>query len=177
MFFDDLLREAADDGIGRASDIDLVMDKDPDTQEGMELLADEVEKAMAASAMESVTYFDGGEEALNNFMEATNIEAMLEARKISRHTVIRLGKVDDFVRRKHLAALILAKNAKDALFDKLAKNRIMERKLRAAIFKKYDPKAGRVAKISQKQHIKAMKTMPALPTIQSQMNNGDPTTK
>ena len=167
MFFSEFLKEDADIN---ASDIDLVMQKDPDTEEGIEMLADEVEKAMTTSALESVTFFKGGDDALNTFMEASNLETLLEARKISKRTIIRLGKVDDFQRRKHLASLVLAKNANDPLFTKLARNRIMERKLRAQISKKYEAKATKVAKISQKKHIKAMKSMPAMPSIQQQMN-------
>lgn len=84
---------------------------------------------------------------------------------MSKKTFVRLNKNDDFTRRAHLASLILARNAKDPLFNKLALNRVKERQLRAAIFKKYETKARNVAKKSQIQHIKAMKKMPALPTI------------
>ena len=76
-----------------------------------------------------------------------------------------MNKNDDFTRRAHLASLILARNAKDPLFNKLALNRVKERQLRAAIFKKYETKARAVAKKSQAQHIKTMKKMPSLPKI------------
>ena len=81
-------------------------------------------------------------------------------------TFVRLGKADDLQRRKNMACLILARENNDPLFKKLAKNRLQERKIRNAIYKRYGNKADRVAKISQKQHIKDMQKMKALPAIQ-----------
>ena len=146
------------------NDIDLVA-ADPNTEEGLEAMASEVEGNMQAAALESVTYFDGGEGAQKSFIESAEVQALVEARKMSKHTFVRLNKNDDFTRRAHLASLLLARNAKDPLFNKLALNRVKERQLRAAIFKKYESKARMVAKKSQVQHIKNMKKMPALPKI------------
>lgn len=150
----------------QANDIDVLVPQDDNTEAGIEVLADEVEKAMQSQALESVTYFNNGEEALKNFMESANV--LLEARKISKRTFIKLGKNDDLERRTHLACLVLAKNANDPLFRKLAQNRVKERKLRALLFKKYGQKATKVAKVSQKKHIKELKKMPALPAFNPQ---------
>ena len=148
------------------NDIDLAANiADPETEEGMDTIAAEVENNMQAAALESVNYFEGGEEAQKSFIESAEVQALVEARKMSKKTFVRLNKNDDFLRRAHLASLILARNNKDPLFNKLALNRVKERQLRNAIFKKYESKAKLVAKKSQIQHIKAMKKMPALPKI------------
>lgn len=142
-----------------------ILDPDANTDETITALAGEVEEVLGESALEGVSYFDGGEEAIKNFTESAEVQALVEARKMSKHTFVRLNKNDDFTRRAHLASLLLARNAKDPLFNKLALNRVKERQLRAAIFKKYESKAKMVAKKSQVQHIKNMKKMPALPKV------------
>ena len=162
MLFGNCLKEDA----AGVSDIDVIAgEADPETEEGMDIIADEVESNMRTSALENVTYFDGGEEAQKAFIESAEVQALVEARKMSKKTFVRLNKNDDFTRRAHLASLILARNAKDPLFNKLALNRTNERKLRNAIFKKYESKAKIVAKKSQQKHIKNMKKMPALPKV------------
>lgn len=162
MLFGNVIKEDA----AGVKDIDLVSGEvDANTEEGMEVIAAEVENNMQAAALESVTYFDGGEDAQKAFTESAEVQALVEARKMSKKTFVRLNKNDDFTRRAHLASLILARNANDPLFKKLALNRVNERKLRNMIFKKYETKARSVAKKSQAQHIRTMKKMPALPKI------------
>lgn len=162
MLFGNYLKEDA----AETNDIDILAGgADPETEEGMEAIAGEVEANMQAAALESVTYFEGGEDAQKAFTESAEVQALVEARKMSKKTFVRLNKNDDFTRRAHLASLILARNANDSLFKKLALNRVQERKLRNAIFKKYESKAEIVAKKSQAQHIKTMKKMPSLPKI------------
>lgn len=79
---------------------------------------------------------------------------LLEAKgKISRKTIVRLNKNDDLTRRTTMAALQLSKDANDNLWKALVANRIKERKLLAAIKKKWGPKAGIVAKKAQKDYI------------------------
>ena len=85
---------------------------------------------------------------------------------MSKRTFVRLGKNDDLTRRKNMACLIIAREKKDPLFNKLALNRVKERQLRQQIFKKYGHMADRIAKKSQVKHIKDMKKMKALPKIQ-----------
>lgn len=139
---------------------------DADTEEGEEAIAAEVEANRQVEALSNVGYFDGGEVARESFIESAEVQALVEARKMSKKTFVRLNKNDDFTRRAHLASLILARNAKDPLFNKLAINRVNERKLRSDIFKKYEAKARSIAKKSQAQHIKNMKKMPSMPKIQ-----------
>ena len=126
---------------------------------------DTVNELITAELLESITCLEGGEEAQKSFIESAEVQALVEARKMSKKTFVRLNKNDDFTRRAHLASLILARNANDPLFKKLALNRVKERQLRNAIFKKYESRAKMVARKSQVQHIKNMKKMPALPKI------------
>lgn len=159
MLFNNYIKEDSES----VNDVDILTgEADPDTEEGMEAIAAEVETNMQAAALESMTYFEGGEDAQKSFMESTEVQAMVEAQKMSKKTFVRLNKNDDLTRRAHLASLILARNAKDPLFKQLALNRVKERKLRNMIFDKYKNKATLVAKKSQRQHIK---TAPKLPPI------------
>lgn len=161
MLFGNVIKEDTEE----INDIDLLSGIEPGSQAEEDAAAVEVEKNMLVAATESVTFFEGGEEAQKAFTESAEVQALLEARKMSKKTFVRLNKNDDFTRRAHLASLILARNSKDPLFNKLALNRVKERQLRAAIFKKYEAKARSVAKKSQQQHIKTMKKMPSLPKI------------
>lgn len=148
--------------------VDAVVSRDPDTPEGVENIANDVENLMQQQALESVSYFENGEAALKNFCESAEVQALVEARKMSKKTFVRLGKNDDLTRRTHLACLLLAKEHNDSLFKALALNRVKERKIRNAIFTKYGSKAKIIALKSQKTHIKAMRKMPALPAIRLQ---------
>lgn len=145
----------------------LIGAENPDNIEAM---ADEVEAHMTAAALEAVTYFEGGQEAVDKFEEALEMEGengyVNEARRLTKKTYVRLNKSDDLQRRSHLACLVLAKAHKDPLWTKLALNRIKERKLRNAIYKKYGNKANMVAKKSQLVHIRNSRKLPALPKIQ-----------
>lgn len=160
MLFGNVIKEADE-----INDIDLLNGVEPGSQAEEDAAAMEVEKNMLIAATENVTFFEGGEEAQKSFVESTEVQALVEARKMSKKTFVRLNKNDDFTRRAHLASLILARNAGDPLFKKLALNRVNERKLRSAIFKKYEAKARNIAKKSQAQHVKNMKKMPAMPKI------------
>lgn len=143
------------------NDVDMVV-KDPETQEGLESIADEIETNMQQSALESMTYFENGEEVLKEFCASEEAQALLEARKMSKKTFVRLGKNDDLTRRTNMACLILAREKKDPLFNKLALNRVKEKQIRNAIYKKYQNMAKRLAMLSQKKHIQAMKQMPSI---------------
>lgn len=145
--------------------VDAVTIRDPETAEGVDNLANDVENLMQQAALESVSFFENGESALKNFCESSEVQALVEARKMSKKTFVRLGKNDDLTRRTHLACLLLAREHNDSLFKALALNRVKERKLRAAIFQKYGNKGKMIALRSQKQHIKNMRNMPALPAI------------
>ena len=89
------------------------------------------------------------------FLESAECEALIQEGLVSRKTLVRLSKNDDYSRRVKMAAYELARENKDPLWDKLKKNRIMERKLINAIVKKYGAKSSKTAKMSQKAYIKA----------------------
>lgn len=81
--------------------------------------------------------------------------ALLEKKNITnRKTMVRLNKNDDISRRTTMAALQLAKDNNDPLWKALKVNRIKERKLLAAIEKKYNSRAQKVARVGQKEYLK-----------------------
>ena len=159
MLFNNFLE--ADD-ISKAEDVDGLQNKDPETEEGVDNIAKEIETNIQTAALESLTYFDGGDQAIKEFCQSEEAQVLVESRKMSKKTFVRLGKNDDLTRRKNMACLIIAREKKDPLFNKLALNRVKERQLRQQIFKKYGNLADRIAKKSQQKHIKDMKKMPAL---------------
>lgn len=145
---------------------DLTAAEDPDSAEGIKAMAKQVEDQMRSAAIESLVYFDNGEDAVKHITESSEFQALFESRKMAKKTFVRLNKNDDLIRRSHLACLILAKNNNDPLWHKLADNRIKEKKLRNAIYQKYGEKAKIIARKSQQVHIKNAKKLPDLPKIQ-----------
>ena len=81
--------------------------------------------------------------------------ALLEKKNITNQkTLVRLNKNDDISRRTTMAALQLARDSDDTLWKALKANRIKERKLLAAIERKYNARAVNVAKAGQKEYLK-----------------------
>lgn len=89
-----------------------------------------------------------------------NADILMESKKISRKTIVRLNKNDDLTRRTSMAALQLAKDNNDPLWRKLVKNRIQERKILAAIKKKYANKAQVAARQGQRLYVSGQGTKP-----------------
>ena len=87
-------------------------------------------------------------------------DVLLESKKISRKTIVKLNKNDDLTRRTGMAALQLAKDNNDSLWKKLVKNRIQERKLLAAIKNKYANKAQIAARQGQRLYVSGQGTKP-----------------
>ena len=77
---------------------------------------------------------------------------------IGKRTIVKLKKEDDLERRETMAAFDLARDAADPLWDKLALNRVKERELIGKIKNKYKSKASKIARNSQKDYIKKIKT-------------------
>lgn len=88
-------------------------------------------------------------------------EQLVEASVLRKKTLVRLSKADDLERRLTMAAMQLAKEANDPLWEKLAKNRVKEKELLTAIRKKYGVKAEKLAKVGQKEYVKFRLKMPA----------------
>ena len=81
--------------------------------------------------------------------------AVLEAKGlIGRKTLIRLNKNDDVNRRTSAAAYQMAKDANDPLWKKLMFHMGKKNEYKEKILKKYNAKAVRVAKKSQKDFMK-----------------------
>lgn len=90
---------------------------------------------------------------------ATESYQLLEAKGlIGKRTRVTLSKQDDLDRRETMAALQLAKEANDTLWDKLALNRVKERDLLSKIRTKYGSRAKRVAAIGQRDYIKTIRS-------------------
>lgn len=165
IFSNNIIRESEEDALEQ-DDIDIVAgDYDPDSAEGIEAMANEVEQHMTTAALEAVSYFEGGQEAVHKLVESAEMQALVEMRKVPKQTFVRLNKNDDLHRRSRLACLVLAKKHNDPLWEKLAQNRVKEKKIRNAIYAKYGNKANVVARKSQIQHMKAARKLPDLPKI------------
>lgn len=95
-----------------------------------------------------------GQETIQEFVHSQQAQAMVEAGIIGKKTLVKLSKVDDLERRIGMAALQLAKDKSDPLFDKLVKVRVKEKELLDQINNKYMNKATQVAKIGQRDYLK-----------------------
>ena len=70
-----LFRE--NDLVENKDDIDLLGPQDPDTQSGLENIAQQVEDVMQQQALESADYFENGEEAVQEFMNSPEFQQVL----------------------------------------------------------------------------------------------------
>ena len=160
MFFNEFMTE--DETDLESKEIDAILPQDPETEEGIDNLADQVEDAMQSQALECADYFEGGEEAIKEFAESPEVQASInEAFSITgkdkKRTLVRLGRKDDLKRRANLAALLIAKSKGDPLFKKMAKHRHEERQCRKQIFNKYQKQAMKIARRSQIKHMQERK--------------------
>ena len=97
------------------------------------------------------------EEERNAIFESEGYRMLEEKGLIGKKTRVTLKKDDDLARRETMAAMQLAKEQNDVLFDKLALNRIKERELLGKIKAKYGTKAKRAAAIGQRDYIKTLR--------------------
>lgn len=88
------------------------------------------------------------------FLESENAEFLVTEGIIGKRTIMKLSKQDELFRRKKVAALQIAREKGDKLYDKVLKFRGLEKQAFALIMKKYGMQAERVAKISQKEYLK-----------------------
>lgn len=89
--------------------------------------------------------------------ESEGYQILEEKGLIGKKTRVSLSKNDDLERREMMAALQLAREAGDSLFDKLALNRVKEKELLSKIRVKYQGKAKRAAAIGQKDYLKTIR--------------------
>lgn len=104
----------------------------------------------------------GSTEEIKEFCESEAAQVLVEKGVLKKPTLMRLGKEDDKRRRETLACYQLAKESGDPLWKKLAKNRVQEKKLIAAIKKKYMTKARKIATVGQKEYIKVAAKLPGV---------------
>lgn len=90
------------------------------------------------------------------FIESGEAQALVEKGMIGRKTLVKLSKSDDIERRIGMAAIQMAKEKNDPIYDQLIKNRIKERELLGKINNKYSNQALRVAKASQRDYLKGV---------------------
>lgn len=103
------------------------------------------------------------DEARKEFVESAEAEALLEKAVLNKKTMVRLSRQDDMARRVKIAAYQLAKDKKDQLWTKLVLNRVKERQLIVKIVQKYHNAAVKLAKVGQREFIKAASKVKALP--------------
>lgn len=87
-------------------------------------------------------------------------KALQEAKVLGKRTLVRLSKKDDLDRRQTIAALQMAKEANDPLYNKLIKVQAQRKQYLAQIKAKYSAKSQRAAVQGQKEYIKAMRKVP-----------------
>lgn len=88
------------------------------------------------------------------FVESELAETLVQEGRMRRNTIVRIGQNDDLKRREVLASLDMAKETNDPEYAKYKKHRMEMKKSLAKIVKKFQFKAARVAKASQKDYIK-----------------------
>ena len=131
MIFSDYLKEDTTEPV---SAVDLVMDPDVDTPEGENMLADQVEAIMQTAAVEEMAFWEGGEEALDEYVKMLNEQVMQEgiiSSVAKNNNIVRLNARDDLKRRTAVAAMILAKQLKSPLWTKCAKHKMLYKKYKA----------------------------------------------
>ncbi len=92
-------------------------------------------------------------ETIQEFVQSEQAQAMLEKGMIGKKTLVKLSKIDDLERRTGMAALQIAKDKGDYLFDQLAKIRMKEKEILDKIYAKYEMQAAKAAKIGQKNYL------------------------
>jgi hypothetical protein len=102
--------------------------------------------------IEECSHFN--DDQMKMFLESDLCQQLITEGKMRKNTIVILSKKDDQARRRKMVAMQMAKDAKDPLWDKLKKNRVIERQLLGKIMKKYGSKADRTAKVQQKDWIK-----------------------
>lgn len=94
------------------------------------------------------------DEKIQEFVHSEAADAMMQKGLIGKRTLVRLSKADDMERRIGMAAIQIAKDKDDPLWNQLAKIRERERDILDKINKKYENKARQSAKVGQKEYLK-----------------------
>ena len=97
----------------------------------------------------------GTSKQIHSFLESEECKVLMEKSVLKKPTMMRLSKADDEKRRIKLAAYEMAKAANDPEFAKFKKYTALRKQSIAKMMKKYGSKAEKVAKLGQKNYIKA----------------------
>lgn len=97
-------------------------------------------------------------EERKELVESPEFVALEAKGLIGRKTIVKLKADDDLTRRETMAAFQLAADRDDPLWSKLTANRVKERDLIGKIRNKYRNKATKIAKQSQKNYIKRIRS-------------------
>ena len=91
------------------------------------------------------------EDDFNAFLESAECQALLEAGKFSKKTIVRMSKADDLERRTSMAALNLAKQADNAAWKEYVKAMKKAHAAKAKMLQQFGSKGARIAKKAQKE--------------------------
>lgn len=97
------------------------------------------------------------DERKQEFIVSSEAAQMIEEGLISKNTIVRLSKADDLSRRIKMAALQIAKDKEDQLFEKWQFYRSKVNEYEQKIADKYAMKSTRLAKVGQKEYLKTNK--------------------
>lgn len=97
----------------------------------------------------------GTSDQIHSFLESEECQVLMEKNVLKKPTMMRLSKADDEKRRIKLAVYEMAKAANDPEFAKFKKYTALRKQSIAKMMKKYGSKAEKVAKLGQKNYIKA----------------------
>lgn len=97
---------------------------------------------------------------IKEFCESAAADVLLERQVLNKGSLMRLSKADDEKRRIKLICYQLAKENNDSDFKKMIMHRTKMKEYRAKVIKKYGKKAGKIAKVAQKEYIKRAKKEP-----------------
>ena len=92
---------------------------------------------------------------LHAFLESEQCQILVEKQVLKKPTMMRLSQADDAARRTKLAVYEMAKAANDPEWAKFKKYTALRKQSIAKMMKKYGSKAQKVAKLGQKNYIKA----------------------
>ena len=94
------------------------------------------------------------DERKQEFINSNEAAQMIEEGLIGKNTLVRLSKTDDLSRRIKLAALQIAEDKEDKLFEKWQYFRSKVKEYEDKIADKYSMKSTRMAKIAQRDYLK-----------------------
>jgi len=134
-------------------DTDELQPQANDSPESIDNMAQEVEDVMQQQALESAMFFNGGEDAV---MEYVNSPSFLNEAIIStvakNNTIVKLNNRDDLKRRAMVASIVLGRRENHPLYRKVVLFRAKYLAAKKALFKIYGRRAYKVALASMRKH-------------------------